>query len=369
MSAIPITFVLPDLGGGGAQKVMLAVAGGLDRTRFSPRLLIAGGSQAFASHIPPHVPFENGGAKRLRDGMPWLVRRIRETRPAACISVMGYLNLMLLASRSFLPRETRLIIREANTIEATAAALPKWLPGRALYRGFYPRADAIVSPTPAIADSIAKLAPRAQPKLAVIPNPVDVVGLRARATPTKREPGTGLRLVSAGRLTRQKGYDRLLDLMTDLPGDARLTIFGEGEDRAALEAQARTLGIGDRVSFPGFSLDVARWIAGADVFVLPSRWEGLPNVVLESLALGTPAVVSDQAAAADLATEATPGAVAIRPVDKSFAEAIPHYRPAHAGADAPRPCLLPQIYEQAATIAKWSELLDRVLSHRMEQHV
>lgn len=366
MSATPITFLLPDLGGGGAQKVMLAIAGGLDHARFAPRILVAGGSQAFATHVPPAIPVEIGKANRLRDGLPWLIRRIRDTRPSVCVSVMGYLNLMLLGSRRLLPRETRLIIREANTISATTDALPNWLPSRALYRVLYPRADAIVSPTRIIADDIGSLAPRAKSKLAVIPNPVDVAGLRARAAAPKREPGEGLRLVAVGRLTRQKGYDQLLELIPQLPDDARLTIFGEGEDRGALEERTRALGVMNCVTFPGFSLDVPAWIAGADAFLLPSRWEGLPNVVLESLALGAPAIVSDQAAVAELAEAASPGAVTIRPVDKSFVNAILSLNAPGAGL---RPTMLPAAYEQHATIARWSELLDLILEQRAGVHV
>ena len=358
-AAKPITFVLPDLGGGGAQKVILSVAEGLDRARFAPRILIVGGSQTFAARLPTDLPVEIGQAKRLRDGLPWLIRRIRATDPVVCVSVMGYLNLALLASRLAMPARTRLIVREANAIGATTRALPGWVPGRMLYRTLYPRADAIISPTTLIADEIAALAPRAASRLAVIVNPVDVMKLRGSATPPRRRPGAGLRLVSAGRLTPQKGYDCLLDLMPTLPVDAHLTIFGEGEKRTELEARARELRVSDRVEFPGFSTDVSAWIAGADGFLLPSRWEGLPNVVLESLALGTPAVVSDQAGATELAAAAPAGAIMIRPVDTSFASAI-RALTIVGHATFPRPSLLPIEYEQAASISRWSELIEKI---------
>lgn len=364
MRPIPITFILPDLGGGGAQKVMLAVAGGLDRQAFALSILVVGGSQAFASHVPAGVPIEIGNAQRLRDGLPWLVRRIRETQPAVCVSVMGYLNLMLLGARKFLPRDTRLVIREANTVAATIEALPRWVPARTLYRSLYKTADVIVSPTASIASEIAAMGQGAGDKVTVIPNPVDVAGLRTRSLPVKRKSGSGLRLVSAGRLTRQKGYDRLLDLVPHMPPDSHLTVLGEGEDRGDLEAKARTLGIVDRVSFPGFSLDVPAWIAGADVFLLPSRWEGLPNVVLESLAIGTPVLASDEAAVTDLARAATPSAVNIRPVDRRFAASLFDYTPRGASSAALRPSLLPAMYERTITIESWSKLLSRIVSNR-----
>lgn len=338
---------------------MLAIAGGLDRAQFSPRILVAGGSQAFAAHVPVDLPCEIGPAQRLRDGLPWLIRRIRAIEPRVCISVMGYLNLMLLGARRLLPRSTRLVVREANTLASTTGALPKWLPGPFLYKSLYPRADAIVSPSDPIAKELLTLCPRLDGRIAVIPNPVDVNVLRSRAMAPCREPGEGLRLVSVGRLTHQKGYDRLLAVFPQLPANARLIVFGKGEDQAGLEAQAEALGIGDRVRFAGFSLDVAQWIAGADAFVLPSRWEGLPNAVLESLALGTPAIVSDQAAVEGLARSAGPAAVRVAPVDHGFASLINRVEPAQARPAQPRPSLLPAEYELRSVLVRWTELLGK----------
>ncbi|MGQ0671750.1 MAG: glycosyltransferase [Hyphomicrobium sp.] len=357
---LPITFVLPDLGGGGAQKVMLTIAGGLDRTRFAPRVLVVGGSQAFAEHLPAGVPAEIGRAPRLRDGLPWLLRRLRAEPPSAVVSVMGYLNLSLLAVRRLLPSGTRLVIREANAVQATAESLPSWLPGQFLYRRLYPRADFIVSPTAEISDALGALAPRTDGRRVVIVNPVDVAGLRQRAEAPRREPGEGVRLVAVGRLTRQKGYDRLLPLLATLPPTARLTIFGKGEDQDMLTAQADSLGLGDRVRLAGFTHEVPRWIAGADALVLPSRWEGLPNVVLEALALGTPAVVSDQASAAGIAAEASVGAVTIRSVDAAFASALAGVSvlPGIDGSSpALRPSLLPTGYWVESVVARWNSLL------------
>lgn len=353
---LDVAFVLPDLGGGGAQKVMLAVAGGLDPARFSARLLVLGGSQAFAAQVPTGLETDLGGATRLREGMPWALKRLRALKPDVVVSVMGYLNLALLAARPALGH-ARIVVREANVVAATTSALPRWMPSRALYALLYPAAAAIVSPTAPIADEIARAAPLARRKISVVPNPVAVEALRERAGRPFRQPGAGLRLVSAGRLTRQKGYDRLLELMGMLPSDAELTIYGEGPDRGMLEARIEVLGLTERVTLPGFSRELPAQIAGADAFVLPSRWEGLPNVVLESLALGTPVVASDEAAVAEIAAAAPRGAVTICPVDQRFAAALRAMPIGGQGRDAARPSLLPEAYLDAAVIARWQDLL------------
>ena len=74
---------------------------------------------------------------------------------------------------------------------------------------------------------------------------------------------------------------------------ARLIILGEGEDRPKLEALVRELGLEEDVALPGFVDNPYKYLKRAAVFVLSSRWEGLPTVLIEALALGTPVVATD----------------------------------------------------------------------------
>ena len=81
--------------------------------------------------------------------------------------------------------------------------------------------------------------------------------------------------------------------MLDALPSARIYIVGEGELQPALEAQARALGLGDRIVFPGFQRDVAQVLSALDLLVFPSLWEGTPLTVLEALAMGKPIVSTD----------------------------------------------------------------------------
>jgi glycosyltransferase involved in cell wall biosynthesis len=99
-----------------------------------------------------------------------------------------------------------------------------------------------------------------------------------------------------GRLTPQKGFDLLLDAMVGVRAAgvaAHLTIVGVGELEAELAARIRALGLADVVDLVGFQEQPERHFAHADVFVLSSRYEGMPNVVLEALACGLPIVAFD----------------------------------------------------------------------------
>lgn len=356
---LPVALLLPDLGGGGAQRVMLTLAETLDPAQFDVRLLVLGGAQTFAPAVPRRIPVEIGSAARVRDGLPWLFHRLRVTRPGVAVSAMGYMNLALLASRPLLPHGIKIVVREANTLAATRAALPRWLPVGAVYRRLYPRADAIVSPSGRIRDEIAASVPRAAGRIDVIPNPVDVDALRGLGPPRRRE-GHGLRLVAAGRLTRQKGFERLLPVIASMAPSTCLSIFGTGPDEEALRAEISARRLETRIRLEGFTRDLPAWIAGADAFVLPSRWEGLPNVVLESLALGTPVIASPEAAVEEVAAAASPRALTIADPEQGMLEVL---RGLPAVAQPPasiRPSLLPPAYLREAVAARWAAMLNRV---------
>lgn len=102
-------------------------------------------------------------------------------------------------------------------------------------------------------------------------------------------------LLCVGRLHEQKGLDWLLSLMPQLLErlpQHDLVCVGDGPQRRRLETLAQELGLPRRVHFVGFRNDVPRWLAAADLLLLPSRWEGMPNVVLEAMASGRPVVAT-----------------------------------------------------------------------------
>lgn len=108
-------------------------------------------------------------------------------------------------------------------------------------------------------------------------------------------PGRRL-LLAVGRLHRQKGFDDLIEAFALVAADHAdwdLFILGEGPQRAELEAQAARLGLGDRVRLPGRMAAMRNWYERADIFVLSSRYEGFPNVLLEAMAAGAAVISRD----------------------------------------------------------------------------
>jgi glycosyltransferase involved in cell wall biosynthesis len=101
-------------------------------------------------------------------------------------------------------------------------------------------------------------------------------------------------VLAVGRLSAEKGFDILLKAVAALPQElsCSLLIAGEGDDRARLEGVIKELGIGDRVHLLGFRSDTTALYEAADVFALSSYREGLPNVVLEAMAMQTPLIAT-----------------------------------------------------------------------------
>jgi glycosyltransferase involved in cell wall biosynthesis len=141
----------------------------------------------------------------------------------------------------------------------------------------------------------------------VVPN-----GVRPRA-PIERAAATPVRIGAVGRLTKQKGFDVLLDAVRLLGADGReveVVVAGEGPDRRALVAHADGL----PVEFRGFVDDIPVFLDGLDLFCLPSRWEGLPFALLEAMMAGLPCVASD---VGDVASALGSTGIVVPPEDPS----------------------------------------------------
>ncbi len=146
-------------------------------------------------------------------------------------------------------------------------------------------------------------------RIVVVPNGVDTARWRPRATPDPPPPGlpAGRRFVgTVGRLSIDKDMDTLLAAFAAIApayADVDLLVIGEGPERPALERRAAAGGLGERVRFLGHRGDTADLYAAMDAFVLSSRTEGMPNTLLEAMAMGCPCVVTPVGGVAEIARD------------------------------------------------------------------
>lgn len=356
---IRVTFVLPSFAGGGAERVVLTLVAGLDRARFAPSLVVLQGEGPLQALVPEDIAVTDLERPRLRHAWRRLGPALRAHDPDIVVPTISHINLATLMSRRRLPARTRIIARESNTPSANlgATSWPRLYPW--LYGRFCRKAQAILCPSRTIAKEFETEFAVDPNRLVVLPHPVDVDKIRTLAAQPERESGSGLRFVAAGRLTHQKGFDRLIDMLPALPPDSRLTIFGEGQDRDALVARAKDRKVDDRVTFAGFAQTPWPHYAGADAFLLPSRWEGMPNAALEALAVGTPVIARKEAGGV---TEigASDAGLKIVDSDDAFISAMASISPSEG--QHLRNSLLPDRFTLASVIAEFEALLKRTVA-------
>ncbi len=297
----PVALFVPSLRGGGAERVAINLAEGFAGLGV-PTDLVAGSARGeFAGQIPPGVRLVNLGSSRVILGLPALVAYLRRERPAAVIAFMDHAGIIALWARRLSGISTRVICTVHNTV-TTAAPSSSNLRSRLMprfLRAFYPSADAVVAVSHGVAKGLSDATGFPLRRIQVIYNPVITADLVAAAAGPPGHPwladGGPPVVLGVGRLTRQKDFESLVRAFARVRQQrpVRLLILGEGEERPALQALVRELGLDSDVALPGFVAGAPRCMARAAVFVLSSAWEGLPTVLIEALAVGTQVVATD----------------------------------------------------------------------------
>jgi len=323
-----VLFLAPTLSGGGAERVIVTILQHLDRWRFEPHLALVEAAGPFLKDVPSDIPLHDLNAKRVRRAFPGIIRLSWKLKPQVIHSVMGELNMALILSRPFLPPGLRLLMREDTSPSALNAQGRKHtLLWNWLYRRLYPWADKIICVGDYVLNDLADNYGIPRSKMARIYNPVDLdLTRRLAAVGGNPYSGQGPHLVAAGRLAKEKGFDVLLDAMPLVRAaisNADLTILGDGPLKPVLVAQRERLGLTGAVHLPGFQTNPYPHFKYADLFVLPSRYEGFGLVVIEALAVGTPVVASDCPGALREILADCPLARLVSPSDpKALAETI-----------------------------------------------
>jgi glycosyltransferase involved in cell wall biosynthesis len=167
-----------------------------------------------------------------------------------------------------------------------------------------------------------------------IPNGIDATAFPDSIPEPFSRPGRA-KIVTIARLVRQKGIRFLVEAarhVVEQHRAARFTVFGEGPERQALEAQAARLGLGERFRFAGLAKDVVSDLGGCDLFVLPSLWEGMPISLLEAMAAGRPVIATAVSGSSELVIDGETGRL-VPPGDaRALALAIDAVLRDHAGA-------------------------------------
>jgi len=296
-----VALYLPSLDGGGAERVMVTVANALSERGHAVDLVLVKAKGDYTDLLDEGVRVVDLDASRILASLPELVRYLRDQRPDAMLSTLFFTNVMATWACRWIERPPRLVLREANTISAKGTHADHWKYRLMPYlsRWFYPWADRVVTVSEAAGEDLMEVTGIAEEKVRTIYNPVVTENLKQQAREPVDHPwfreGAPPVVLGAGRLEKQKDFETLIRAFSCVRKNttARLVILGKGSRKHQLEELANTLGVRDDVLLPGFVDNPFKYMTRASVFVLSSRFEGLPGVLIQAMATGCPVVSTD----------------------------------------------------------------------------
>lgn len=326
---LKVLFLINNLSGGGAEKVLLHILRHLDRRRFQVHLFLVCREGVYLNQLPDDIIVHSVFKDKMRIASPvfrFLYRAFRSLCLSLCMRVSffwkslsgmgeyydvgisfleGYATSLLTLQRDHFGK---ILGWFHNDVSALGQSLDKaQLSGYQSFDRLY-----FVSETcrqgflRCYPDFISKLA-----QMQVVYNPVDTISIGRTGTSFALEKPKGITLVAIGRLTPQKRFDKLLRVhrrLLDKGIRHCVYILGEGELREELQDQILRLEIQDTCFLKGFC-DPYPYLRGADAFVMTSDYEGLPVVLCEAMLMGVPCVVTDVSGSGELLEEGKYGII------------------------------------------------------------
>lgn len=302
MSLSSVLFVVPSLGGGGAEMNAARLSHPLQKAGVSCTYATFSSQNSYRDKLHPDARMialasssSSSSMLRLLRGVPSLARLLRKGAFDAVVPVLEGPALAVALAGPLAWRRVPVVLSVQNAFLRLLRESPR-LTDRVLHRVWaaaYGRADAAIALSQGVSRDLATYVPRLAGRIRTVNN----VGLMEPppAHGDRRPAANRARLVACGRLDPVKDYPTMLRAVALLAREREVTLelLGDGPQRAPLEALVTSLGIADKVVFHGFVDRPEAIMDGADVFVLSSLSEGFGNVIVEAMALGIPVVATD----------------------------------------------------------------------------
>ncbi len=293
-----IAFIDQNLGCGGAERVLCTILRGLPVEQFDVHLILVGNVTDLMHLIPGHVNLHELGINNTRKALWPFVKKMREIKPEIVFTSLERTAILTICSRLFCFSFKHIARYPTMPSAQIRSGEPKdWR--FQLTQKFFRLTDVAVAQTPEMAEELKNLLGIPVPKVRVISNPIDCItidrAIRDAPSPFPREGR--INVVASGRLRYLKGFDVLIEaigaLRLRMP-NLHLHILGHDSKgtKRKLQEQARKLGCDRYIHFHGYQSNPYIYYKNCDLFVLSSRYEGMPNVVLECLYLGVPVVAT-----------------------------------------------------------------------------
>ncbi|MBI5099771.1 MAG: glycosyltransferase [Nitrospirae bacterium] len=307
MKRLKVFFFISSIDGGGAERVMVDIICHIDKSRIEPVLVLLYSTEnsPYREYLPQDIRVII--TKRKSDSLPEkikqfiaFVRIVRRERPRSILSMLTHNNIMAILTGMLF--KIKVFACEHSTlgevIKTKDGKKMLGVPTSILVKALYKFASKVIAVSEGIKANLIEEFKISPEKIEVIYNPVDIDRIiKLSSMPAKNffiENNAPL-IIAMGRLTRIKGFDVLIKAFSRVVKemDAQLIILGEGSERGSLKRLTVELGLTEKILLPGFQKNPYPFLSGADIFVLSSRYEGLPMAILEAMACGLPVIATD----------------------------------------------------------------------------
>lgn len=283
---IDILFVLPSLKAGGAERVISFIASNLNKDKFNPTLIVIG---SLKDSVYPtdnlNVLFLEKG--RVLHGIPFLFTYILKNRPNIIVGSISHVN-RILASLCYVIPKIKLVGREASVSSIMRTfADTKGKINIPFFRNYHKYLDAIICQSKDMANDLIVNYNLPERKIHVINNPI-TEGLPHKTT--VNNVSQKKKLITIGRLSKEKGHKRILSALSKVKFDFEYTIIGTGHEKACIMELGKKLDILNKIKFIAHTKEIGQFLLENDIFIQGSYVEGFPNALLESCAVGTPVI-------------------------------------------------------------------------------
>lgn len=321
-------FLIPNLKGGGAEKVALNLALKFLEWDLKVMFIVFDKSTDYPDLVVAHLDVREMRAKRVLYALPELIIHLRRLKPKFIVSFLTSMNILLSIASVFKRRETRIVISERSLFSRKEKFTGIFV--RRGIRFLYKRVDGIIAISSGVKQDLLNCLSIGSDSVHVINNPLLQSAVRGKdITRIEKQQvclgSSEFSIVAIGRLEPVKNFKFLIKVFELIKNelDCSLVILGEGPERAGLEGMIESKGLTDCVFLPGFVQNPEDYLLNSDVFVSTSLWEGFGNVILEAMAAGLPIVINNcEGGSTEILGNGRWGSIAEFNDEKDFADKV-----------------------------------------------